>query len=72
LFVSRIPGFQDYYIVVVDVGDGMHLPTSLYDNPSGAEQSTQNAASWRAENVAALFEGPPGHLRLGPHPRRRG
>jgi hypothetical protein len=55
--VSRIPGFQEY--LFVDAGDGAHLTISLYDDPSGAEQSTQNAASWAAENVAALNEGLP-------------
>ena len=55
--VSKIPGFQEY--LFVDAGDGAHLTISLYDDPSGAEQSTQNAASWAAENVAALIEGPP-------------
>jgi hypothetical protein len=55
--VSRIPGFQEY--LFVDAGDGAHLTISLYDDPSGAEQSTQDAASWAAENVAALIEGAP-------------
>jgi hypothetical protein len=55
--VSKIPGFQEY--LFVDAGDGAHLTISLYDDPSGAEQSTQNAANWAAENVAALTEGPP-------------
>jgi hypothetical protein len=55
--VSRIPGFQEY--LFVDAGDGAHLTISLYDDPSGAEQSTHDAASWAAENVAALIEGPP-------------
>jgi hypothetical protein len=55
--VSRIPGFQEY--LFVDAGGGAHLTISLYDDPSGAEQSTQNAASWAAENVAALIAGPP-------------
>ena len=55
--VSRIPRFQEY--LVVDAGDGAHLTISLDDDPSGAEQSTQDAASWAAENVAALIEGPP-------------
>jgi hypothetical protein len=55
--VSRIAGFQEY--LFVDAGDGAHLTISLYDDPSGAEQSTQDAASWAAENVAALIEGPP-------------
>ena len=55
--VSRIPGFQEY--LFVDAGDGAHLTISLYDDPSGAEQSTRDAASWAAENVAALIEGPP-------------
>ena len=40
--VSRIPGFQEY--LFVDAGDGAHLTISLYDDPSGAEQSTRDAA----------------------------
>jgi hypothetical protein len=55
--VSQIPGFQEY--LFVDAGDGAHLTISLYDDPSGAEQSTQNAASWAADAVAELIEGPP-------------
>ncbi len=55
--VSRIPGFQEY--LFVDAGDGAHLTISLYDDPSGAEQSTRDAASWAAENVATIIEGPP-------------
>ena len=55
--VSRIPGFQEY--LFVDAGDGAHLTISLYDDPSGAEQSTRDAASWAAEHVASLIEGPP-------------
>ena len=43
----------------MDAGDGAHLTISLYDDPSGAEQSTHDAATWAAENVAALIEGPP-------------
>ena len=55
--VSKIPGFQEY--LFVDAGEGAHLTISLFNDPGGAEQSTQNAASWAAENVAALIEGPP-------------
>jgi hypothetical protein len=55
--VSKIPGFQEY--LFVDAGQGAHLTISLYNDPSGAEQSTRNAASWAAENVAGLIEGPP-------------
>ena len=55
--VSRIPGFQEY--LFVDAGGGAHLTISLYDDPSGAEQSTRDAASWAALNVTALMEGPP-------------
>ncbi len=43
----------------MDAGDGAHLTISLYVDPSGAEQSMRNAASWAAENVAALIAGPP-------------
>ena len=42
--VSQIPGFQEY--LFVDAGDGAHLTISLYDDPSGAEQSTRDAAGW--------------------------
>lgn len=55
--VSQTLGFQEY--LFVDAGDGAHLTISLYDDPSGAEQSTRDAASWATENVAALIEGPP-------------
>ena len=55
--VRQIPGFQEY--IFVDAGDGAHLTISLFDDPSGAEQSTQNAAAWAAEAVAELIEGPP-------------
>jgi hypothetical protein len=55
--VSQIRGFQEY--LLVDAGDGAHLTISLYDDPSGAEESTRDAAGWAAENVAALIEGPP-------------
>ena len=44
--VSRRPGFQEY--LFVDAGEGAHLTISLYDDPSGAEQSTRDAASWAA------------------------
>ena len=43
----------------MEAGNGAHLTISLYDDPGGAEESTRNAASWAAENVAALVEGPP-------------
>src|SRR5215212_11059982 len=55
--VSQIPGFQEY--LFVDAGDGAHLTIGLYDDPSGAEQSTRDAAGWAVENAAALIEGPP-------------
>ncbi len=55
--VSRIPGFQEY--LFVDAGDGAQLTIRLYVDPSGAEQSAQDTASWAAENVAALIARPP-------------
>jgi hypothetical protein len=67
--VSRIPGFQEY--LFVDAGGGAHLTISLYDDPSGADQSTRDAAGWAAENVAALIAGPPqvttGWVRIHAH-----
>jgi hypothetical protein len=55
--VSRVRGFQEY--LFVDAGGGGHLTISLFDDPSGAEQTTRGAAGWAAENVAALTAGPP-------------
>jgi hypothetical protein len=70
--VSKIPGFQEY--LFVDAGQGAHLTISLYNDPSGAEQSTREAAGWAAENVAALIEGPPevtaGWVRIHVDPDR--
>src|SRR5215213_5132274 len=43
--VSQTPGFQEY--LFVDAGDGAHLTISLYDDPSGAEQSTRDAVDGR-------------------------
>jgi hypothetical protein len=55
--VSRITGFQEY--LFVDAGGSGHLTISLYDDPSGAEQTTRDATGWAAETVAALIAGPP-------------
>ncbi|MDQ3226429.1 MAG: hypothetical protein M3Q50_07350 [Chloroflexota bacterium] len=55
--VEQIPGFQEY--LFVDAGEGAHLTMSLYDDPSGAEQSTRDAAAWAAANVVEMIVGPP-------------
>lgn len=55
--ISTITGFREY--LFVDAGEGAHLTVSLFDDQSGAEASTRNAADWAAANVAQLIEGPP-------------
>jgi hypothetical protein len=54
--ISKIPGFQDYFLV--DAGAGAHMSVSLFADQSGAEASTKAAADWAAANVAPLLEGP--------------
>ena len=44
--IRQIPGFKEYDFV--DAGDGVHMTMRLYDTPSGAEQSTRDAANWAA------------------------
>ena len=64
--VSQIPGFQEY--LLLETADGMHVSISLFADPSGAEESTSQAAGWAAEAVAPFIEGPPevteGWIRL--------
>lgn len=55
--ISKIAGFREY--LFVDAGEGAHLTISLFDDQSGAEASTRNAADWAAANVAQLIAGPP-------------
>jgi hypothetical protein len=55
--ISKIPGFREY--LLVDAGAGAHLSVSIFDDESGAEASTRDAADWAAANVAELIEGPP-------------
>jgi hypothetical protein len=55
--IRKIAGFKEY--LLVDAGEGEHLSVSLFDDQSGAEASTRDAAEWAAANVAQLIEGPP-------------
>jgi hypothetical protein len=55
--ISKIPGFKEY--LLVDAAAGAHLSVSIFEDESGAEASTRDAADWAAANVAELIEGPP-------------
>jgi hypothetical protein len=51
------PGFVAYY--VVDGGDGAIASVSVFEEQSGADESTRRAAEWVADNLAELVIGGP-------------
>ncbi|HSA52485.1 MAG TPA: hypothetical protein VLH10_20560 [Yinghuangia sp.] len=55
--VRQVPGFVAYYWV--DAGDGVMVSTSVFEDRSGAEESTSKAAEFVRENLASLFPDPP-------------
>ena len=46
--ISKLPGFIAYYFV--DTGNGTMVSMSVYENRSGAEESTRTAAEWVREH----------------------
>ena len=46
--IGEIDGFKSYYLI--KTGDGA-VSVSVYDDQSGAEESTRAAAAWVAENI---------------------
>ena len=55
--ISQLPGFIAYYWV--DAGGGVMISTSIFENQSGAEESTKRAADYVRENMASLLPKPP-------------
>jgi hypothetical protein len=54
--ISQIDGFRAYYLV--RTSDGA-TTISVFDDQSGAEESTRAAAAWVAENLGDLAVWPP-------------
>ena len=55
--ISKVPGFVAYYWV--DAGGGVMISTSIFENQSGAEESTKRAADYVREKMASLLPKPP-------------
>ncbi len=55
--ISQIPRFVAYYWV--DVGGGVMISTSVFEDKAGAEESNRRAAGWVRQNLAPLFPNPP-------------
>jgi hypothetical protein len=55
--IREIPGFVDYYFV--DAGDGVMISTSIFEDPSGEEQSTWRAGQFVGEHLSSLLPNPP-------------
>ncbi len=53
-----IPGFVAYY-VVEDVGHGIGISISIFEDQDGAERSAAKAKEYIRENLASLFPNPP-------------
>ncbi len=54
--VTRVPGFQEYFLVETDTGV---ISISVFTDEAGAEESTLRAADWIQQNLADFFAGPP-------------
>jgi len=55
--ISQNPRFVAYYWV--DVGGGVMISTSVFEDKAGAEESNRRAAEWVRQNLAPLFPNPP-------------
>jgi hypothetical protein len=54
--VKGVSGFQEYFLVETEGGV---LSISVFDDQSGAEESTARAADWVQQELADFFAGPP-------------
>jgi hypothetical protein len=59
--IREIPGFVDYYL---DAGDGVMVSTSIFEDPSGEEESNWRAGQFTGEHLAPLIPSPP-HITAG-------
>jgi hypothetical protein len=55
--IREVPGFVAYYWI--DAGDGAMVSTSVFEDRTGAEESTKRAANFVRENLASLLPNPP-------------
>jgi hypothetical protein len=55
--ITDIDGFRAYYLVRTEEGEAMSI--SVYDDASGAEESSRAAATWVGENLSDLSVSPP-------------
>jgi hypothetical protein len=53
--ISTVPGFRGYFIVKTDGGCAT---VSLFDDASGAEESTRRAKQWLADNADTISSPP--------------
>ena len=55
--IREIPRFVDYYFA--DAGDGVMISTSVFEDQSGAEESTNRAAEYVRQNMTSILPNPP-------------
>ncbi|MET9474836.1 hypothetical protein ACFYWN_37815 [Streptomyces sp. NPDC002917] len=55
--LRQVQGFVAYYWV--DAGGGVMVSTSVFQDPSGAEESTDRAADFVRDRLASLLPNPP-------------
>ncbi|MFJ9740903.1 hypothetical protein [Streptomyces sp. NPDC101166] len=55
--MQQVSGFVAYYWI--DVGDGVMVSTSVFQDRAGAEESISKAADFVRDNLAALLPNPP-------------
>ena len=53
--ISTVPGFRGYFLVKTDGGCAT---ISLFDDMSGAEESTRRAKQWLADNADTISSPP--------------
>ena len=60
--IREIEGFVDYYLV--DAGDGVMISTSIFEDPSGEEESNWRAGEFVGQHLTPLLANPP-HITAG-------
>ncbi|MET7312457.1 MULTISPECIES: hypothetical protein [unclassified Streptomyces] len=55
--LRQVQGFVAYYWV--DAGGGVMVSTSVFQDPAGAEESTDRAADFVRDRLASLLPSPP-------------
>jgi quinol monooxygenase YgiN len=55
--MRQVPGFVAYYWV--DVGDGVMVSTSVFEDQAGADESIKRATDFVRENLESLMPNPP-------------